>query len=41
MWIYNGASLEVRTIFNYLGTVFNYTQSGTFALNQEYLIGRA
>ena len=37
-WTYNGSPLEVVNDFNYLGTVFNYT--GTFALNQEMLIGK-
>ena len=37
-WTYNGVSLEVVNDFNYLGTVFNYTDS--FALNQEMLIGK-
>ena len=37
-WTYNGVSLEVVNDFNYLGTVFNYT--GSFALNQEMLIGK-
>ena len=36
---YNGSQLEVVNDFNYLGTVFNYT--GTFALNQERLVGKA
>ena len=38
VWTYNGIHLEVVNDFNYLGTVFNYT--GTFALNQEMLIGK-
>ena len=38
VWTYDGAKLEVVNDFNYLGTVFNYT--GTFALNQEMLIGK-
>ena len=37
-WTYNGVSLEMVNDFNYLGTVFNYT--GSFALNQEMLIGK-
>ena len=37
-WTYSGSPLEVVNDFNYLGTVFNYT--GTFALNQEMLIGK-
>ena len=38
VWTYDGVPLEIVNDFNYLGTVFNYT--GTFALNQEMLIGK-
>ena len=37
-WSYKGDNIEVVNDFNYLGTVFNYT--GTFALNQETLVGK-
>jgi hypothetical protein len=38
-WTYNNIPLEIVDNFNYLGTVFNYT--GSFTLNQEYLVGKA
>ena len=37
-WTYNGVSLVVVNDFYYSGTVFNY--NGSFALNQEMLIGK-
>ena len=37
-WTYDGVQLDAVNNFNYLGTVFNYT--GTFALNQETLVGK-
>ena len=37
-WSYKGDNIEVVNDFNSLGTVFNYT--GTFALNQETLVGK-
>jgi len=39
MFTHKGNSIEVVNDFNYLGTVFNYT--GTFALNQEHLVGKS
>ena len=38
-WTYNGIEIDVVDSFNYLGTVFNYT--GTFASNNEHLVGKA
>jgi hypothetical protein len=38
-FLYNDKRLEVVNDFNYLGTVFNYTDN--FALNQEQLVGKA
>ena len=38
-FVYKGIVLDVVNDFNYLGTIFNYT--GTFALNQEHLVGKA
>ena len=38
-WTFNNFSLEIVDNFNYLGTVFNYT--GSFILNQEYLVGKS
>ena len=37
-WTYNGRNLVVVSNFNYLGTVFNYTEN--FALNQETFVGK-
>ena len=37
-WLYNNVELKVVNDFNYLGTVFNYTDS--FVLNQETLAGK-
>jgi hypothetical protein len=38
-WTYDGYDIEVVNVFNYQGTVFNYT--GNFTLNQEYIAGKA
>jgi hypothetical protein len=38
-YFYKGHKVHVVNYFNYLGTVFNYT--GSFALNQEQLVGKA
>ena len=37
-WTYNSQPIEVVSDFNYLGVVLNYT--GSFNLNQEYLVGK-
>ena len=39
LFMYKDQRLEIVNNFNYLGTIFNY--NGTFALNQQYLIGKA
>ena len=38
-WYYNNEPLEIVDNFNYLGIVFNYT--GTFVLNNQYVVGKA
>jgi len=38
-WNYNGQIIETVNDFNYLGVVFNHT--GSFNLNQEYLVGKS
>ena len=38
VFTYNGNRLDVVNVFNYLGTVFNYT--GNVSLNQQQLVGK-
>ena len=38
-WFYGGKELKIVNNFNYLGVVFNH--SGSFEMNNQYLIGKA
>ena len=38
-WTYNGQVLEIVDTFNYLGTVFSFSEK--FNVNEEFLIGKA